>query len=416
MSPRQARGVAGAFVFLTLASMVWGTSVPLLNGLAWPLSRGFSWSLAVPFCVVGALIAVRHPGNAIGWLFLAVAFSVGFAEAAQAHAEVWVHRGGNDTLGNAAALYADLSWIPFILVPATFLLLLFPDGRLLSRWWRPVAWCAALGIAGVFVMTALTPGRLQDFPQVTNPYGWSSPLFDPLMGLSFALLFVGSIGSAASLIVRFRRSVGERRLQMQWLAFAGAVAAVIVPVSVLGYEVWGEVVANSAIMLSILLLPVAAGMAILRYRLYDIDVIVNRTLVYGALTALLALFYLATVVLLQGLLGSITADSHIATAGSTLAVAAAFRPLRSRVQGFIDRRFYRRKYDAAQTLDAFSARLRDQVDLDSMGRELVAVVGATMQPAHASLWLRSAPRGAAMTAVRILHAQGSRNDSQTLSL
>ena len=382
------RTLPGVLVLLTFALLGFSTLVPVLNALAWPLSRAFSWGLAVAFSVIGTLIALRHPGNAIGWLFLGVAVSVGFAEAVHAYAELWLLQGGNEALGKAAALYADLSWIPFILVPATFLLLLFPDGRLPSRRWRPVGWTAALGIAGVFVMTAVTPGRLQDFPQVTNPYGWTSSLLDPLMGLSFALLFVGSIGSAASLIVRFRRSTGEGRLQMQWLAFAGAVSATIVPISVLGYEVWGELISNVAIMLSILLLPVTAGIAILRYRLYDIDVIVNRTLVYGALTALSALSYLGSVVALQGVLEPITKESDIAVAGSTLIVAAAFRPLRTRVQAFIDRRFYRRKYDAASTLQDFSARLRNQVDLGSLSEEVIGVVGSTMQPAHASLWLR----------------------------
>ena len=416
MTPRLARRVAAALMLFTFVSLVFGTCVPLLNGLAWPLTRTFSWSLALAFSVVGALIAVRQPSNAIGWLFLGVALSVGFAEAVHGYAELWVHRGGNDTLGKAAALYADLSWIPFILVPATFLLLLFPDGRVLSRRWRPVAWCAALGIAGIFVLTALTPGRLKDFPQVTNPYGWASPLLDPLMGLSFALLFLGSIGSAASLIARFRRSVGERRLQMQWLAFAGAVSATIVPISVLGYEVWGELISNVAIMLSILLLPIAAGIAILRYRLYDIDVVVNRTLVYGALTCLLAVFYLGSVVLLQRLLAPLTADSDLAIAASTLGVAALFRPLRTAVQGFIDRRFYRRKFDAAATVEDFSARLRDHVDLQALGRELIAVVGMTMQPAHASLWLRSGTGHGRNPRYETLHVPSFRNDSETVDL
>jgi hypothetical protein len=175
---------------------------------------------------------------------------------------------------------------------------------------------------------------------------------------------------------------------MKWLAFAGVLAAITFPIALVGYEIWGEAISNAAFMLSVLGLPAAAGVGILRYRLYEIDVVVNRTLVYGVLTALLAFFYLGAVVVLQALLQPITADSDIAIAGSTLAVAAAFRPLRGRVQGFIDRRFYRRKYDAAETLAAFSSRLRDQVDLDALGRELVGVLGATMQPAHASLWLR----------------------------
>ena len=184
--------------------------------------------------------------------------------------------------------YGSLSWIPFILVPATFLLLLFPDGHLLSPRWRPIAWCAALGIAGNFVTTGLTAGPLEDYPQLMNPYGVTSSVLDPLTGLSFLALIVGIGGSAVSLILRFRRATGEERVQIKWLALAGAIVAVIFPIALVLYDVWGEAVSNVAIMLSVLGLPIAAGVAILRYRLYDIDVVINRTLVYGALTVILA--------------------------------------------------------------------------------------------------------------------------------
>lgn len=392
MTARRARSLTWALVALAVMLLLFSTVITLGNDLTWPLTRSFSWAIALPFMGIGGLIAMRHPGNAIGWIFLGVAVATGLGEATHAYAEYWVSGGGSEVLGEAAAWYANLSWIPFILVPASFLLLLFPDGHLLSPGWRPIAWCAALGIGGVFVTTGLTPGPLEDFPQVANPYGWTSPLLDPLTAAVFILLLLAVAGSAVSLILRFRRAVGVQRLQMKWLAFAGAVAGVTIPIAILGYSVWGETISNVAIMISIIALPIAAGMAILRYRLYDIDVIVNRTLVYGALTALLAGFYYGAVVVLQGVLEPITADSDIAIAASTLAVAAAFRPLRSRIQGFIDRRFYRRKYDAAETLEGFSARLRDQVDLDALKGKLVGVVGDTMQPSHVSLWLRGRTR------------------------
>jgi hypothetical protein len=234
---------------------------------------------------------------------------------------------------------------------------------------------------------------MEDRPQLTNPYGVDSPLIDALQGLSWLLLVIAIVGSVASLILRFRRARGEQRQQMKWLAFAGAVAGTFVIVFTVLYDVVGEAVANSAIMLGVLSLPLAAGSAILRYRLYDIDVVINRTLVYGALTATLAAVYLGFVLLLQLLLGGITGDSSLAVAVSTLAVAALFRPARGRIQDVVDRRFYRRKYDAQRTLEAFSARLRDQVDLGTLNAELNSVVRDTLQPAHVSLWLRQPAPG-----------------------
>jgi hypothetical protein len=273
----------------------------------------------------------------------------------------------------------------------TFLLLLFPDGRLLSRRWRPIAWCAAAGIAGVFVGNSLHSGNLEDFPKVANPYGVDSPAIEALTGIGYLALLVGLVGSITSLIVRFRRAGREQREQIKWLMWAGALAVAIFVVGIAGYDLWGAGVANTAILLGVLGLPVATGMAILRHRLYDIDVVINRTLVYGALTATLALAYLGSVLLLQLLLRPLTHQSNLAIAASTLAVAGLFRPARTRIQAIVDRRFYRRKYDAAVTLEAFSARLRDEIDLSSLSSELQAVVTETMQPAHVSLWLPGAP-------------------------
>jgi hypothetical protein len=245
-----------------------------------------------------------------------------------------------------------------------------------------------VGIAANFVAEGLHRGRIEDFPQVMNPIGVSSPLLDLLQGLAVLGLLIGVFGSSASLIARFRRSRGEQRQQMKWLALAGAVAAATLPIAVVLSDVIGVTAANGAIMLSVLGLPVATGVAILRYRLYDIDVVINRTLVYGALTATLAAAYLGSVLLLQLLLRPLTADSNLAIAGSTLAVAALFRPARARIQAAVDRRFYRRKYDAARTLERFGTRLREQVALDNLSGELRTVVVETMQPAHVSLWLR----------------------------
>jgi hypothetical protein len=388
MSHRTARRLAWGLVALAVALLVSSGVIYAAGGSG--VSIGFFiWAIALVFAGVGSLIATRQPGNAIGWIFLSVAVTAGLAEVAHAYADYWVGgSGGSEALAKTAAWYGDLSWIPFILMPATFLLLLFPNGHLLTPRWRPIAWCAALGIAGNFVTTGLTAGPLEDYPQLMNPYGVTSSLLDPLTGLSFLVLIVGIGGSAASLIVRFRRATGEERVQIRWLALAGALVAVVFPIALVLYDVWGEDVSNVAIMLSVLALPVAAGVAILRYRLYDIDVVINRTLVYGGLTVILAATYLGSVLVLQLLLNGLTGDSGLAVAASTLAVAALFRPARARIQGVVDRRFYRRKYDAARTLTAFSARLRDEVDLVTLDAELRGIVAETMQPAHVSLWLR----------------------------
>jgi len=384
MSGRAGRawGLAALAMLLVVAAEV----LALASGSG---TSAFIWAIAITFAGVGALIASRHPDNAIGWIFLWAAVTAGIAALAGAYANHWVDsRDGPALLGKTAALYGDLSWIPWILVPSTFLLLLFPDGRLLSRRWRPVAWCAAAAIGGLFVAGFLHAGHMEDRPQLTNPYGVESPLIDALQGLSFFLMAVGIVGSVASLILRFRRARGEQRQQIKWLAFAGALAGTCVIIFTPLYDVVGEDVANVAIMLGVLGLPLAAGVAILRYRLYDIDVVINRALVYGVLTATLAAAYLGCVLLLQLLLSGITGDSGIAVAGSTLAVAALFRPARARIQEVVDRRFYRRKYDAAQTLDRFGAQLRDEVDLGALRAELRSVVVDTMQPAHVSVWLR----------------------------
>jgi hypothetical protein len=384
MSGRASRawGLAALAMLLVLAAEV----LALASGSG---TSAFIWAIAITFAGVGALIASRHPDNAIGWIFLWAAVTAGIAALAGAYANHWVDsRDGPALLGKTAALYGDLSWIPWILVPSTFLLLLFPDGRLLSRRWRPVAWCAAAAIGGLFVAGVLHAGHMEDRPQLTNPYGVESPLIDALQGLSFFLMAVGIVGSVASLILRFRRARGEQRQQIKWLAFAGALAGTCVIVFTALYEVVGEDVANAAIMLGVLGLPLAAGVAILRYRLYDIDVVINRTLVYGVLTATLAAAYLGCVLLLQLLLNGVTGDSGLAVAGSTLAVAALVRPARARIQAAVDRRFFRRKYDAAQTLERFGAQLRDEVDLGALRAELRSVVVDTMQPAHVSVWLR----------------------------
>jgi hypothetical protein len=349
-------------------------------------------AIVIGFAGVGALIASRHPGNLIGWLFCGIALAGSLMSLVRGYAEYWLDgNSASTTLGELAASYGDVSWVPAILPAATFLLLLFPNGRLPSRRWRPVAWCAGLGIALVFVGDFTSGGPLEDYPEVVNAYGVDSPVLDLVEVIGALLLLVALVGSPLSLVLRYRRAGRDERQQIKWLALAGAVAATTFVIAVAAWDLLSEPVANGAIMLSIVALPVAAGVAILRYRLYDIDVVINRTLVYGALTATLALTYLGSVLLLQLALSGITEGSGLAVAASTLAVAALFRPARARIQQGVDRRFYRRKYDAQHTLEGFSARLRDQVDLAALSSDLSGVVRETLQPAHVTLWLRERP-------------------------
>jgi hypothetical protein len=345
--------------------------------------------MAIVFGVVGLLVASRHPQNPIGWIFLSASVFAGLANLSDAYASFFIQtRDGPLMLGPAAAAYGEVAWMPFILVPATFLLLLFPNGQLLSPRWRWVAWCAGLGIAGAFVFEGIDPGPIPSYSQLSNPFGVHSPLLPAFQWISFALVRIGVVGSAVSIVVRFRRARGVERQQLKWLALAGGAAAVPLAIGASIYGVLGESTANALMGLGVLGLPVAAGVAILRYRLYDIDVVINRTLVYGALSAVLAAIYVVSVLLLQLALNPFTEGSSLAIAVSTLAVAALFRPARSRIQRIVDRRFFRSKYDASQTVDRFSTRLRDRVDLADIGNDLLAAVTETVRPAHASLWLR----------------------------
>jgi hypothetical protein len=364
---------------------------------------GLGWGdlivvMVLVFCAVGILIARRHPRNPIGWIFCASAVAIGLGGLASSYADYGqVEAGSASSLAEAAAGYATVSWIPVVLVPAAYLPLLFPDGRVPSRRWRLVAWWAALGIAGSFVTAGTKPGALEDFPGLANPYAIDSVVRTVGEGVSALVVLGVLIASPLALILRFRRAGYVQRQQIKWLVWAGALAAATIAIGTAGYELLTPAVANTAIMLSILGLPVATGIGILRYRLYDVDVVINRTIVYGALTVTLAAGYLGSVLVLQLLLRPVTHGSGPAVAVSTLAVAALFRPVRSRIQAAVDRRFFRRKYDAARTLEAFGVRLRHELDLQALATDLRNVVHDTMQPTHVSLWLRTDDRNDSRT-------------------
>jgi hypothetical protein len=271
-----------------------------------------------------------------------------------------------------------------------YLPLLFPDGRLPSRRWLPFALLMGILTLSVVILGALTDtltGQDVDY-RIENPIGVeglapveSLPVFE-VIGI---LLGIGLVGALVAVVVRFRRARGIERQQMKWFLYAAA----LIP-TFLVLDRLPNIIDSVVLGLVVLAQPTAIGIAVLRYRLYDIDVVINRTLVYGALTASLVLIYLSGVVALQYVFRVLTGgESQFAVVVSTLAIAALFTPLRRRLQGFIDRRFYRRKYDAYRTLDEFGSRLREETDLDALSDHLVEVVRETMQPAHVSLWMRA---------------------------
>ena len=343
------------------------------------------------FMVVGALIVARRPGNAIGWLFSAVGLlALGLSLASEYTEYGYVTRPGALPGAILAAWYLGWGAYPLFILTFTFTLLLFPNGRLPSPRWRPVAWLAAIDLAVVTVLAALRPTLTvgHDEHAIANPIGIRG-LPDPEQGAVGAVLTglfaVVSLAACAALVVRFRRARGEERQQLKWFAYAATLMVISSVVGGLLFPAGGDVGAA----ITIALLPVAAGIAILRYRLYDIDRLINRTLVYGLLTALLGLVYATAVLVLGQVFGGVTADPPSwAVAGATLTIAALFQPARRRIQAVVDRRFNRRKYNAAKTVETFGARLRDEIDLNTLSAELLAVVDQTMQPTRASLWLR----------------------------
>lgn len=338
------------------------------------------------FPVIGALIASQHPRNPLGWIFLQVGVGIGVLVLATEYSYLaFVKQPSRYWPGGMfAAWLQQWLWFPSLMLIPTLTILLFPDGRPPSPRWRWLVWACVLCIAVVsgasmFQSQIEGEGFAFENPVGFLPFPDGEEAGDPLFLAFFGLVFL----SVGSLVVRFRRAGPERRQQIKLLLVAAILFA--------GAIFMGDTFDLPEIIFPLVLwlLPGAIGVAILKYRLYDIDLVINRTLVYGSLTGILVACYLGIVFLMQQVLSGITEESDLAVAGSTLAVAAMFRPLRGGVQSFIDRRFYRRKYDAQQTLENFSARLRDDVDLDHLARDLSNVVRETMQPRHVSVWLRS---------------------------
>jgi hypothetical protein len=346
----------------------------------------------VSAAAVGALLAGRRPRHPVGWLLI----GVGLGLAANILLESYVKYGLLVRPGSlpAARYLVGFSVLGLTLVWLTcagFVLLLTPTGSLPSPRWR---WWARVAVAGLLV--AVVAGAVQPDPLKPDYHG--NPLGVPALyrllvvpGIAGIVVVVASLlVGAGSLVGRFRRASGVERQQLRWLALAAGCASVLLLAALVAGYLGKDTVVLACLTLSVALLPLATGAAILRYRLYDLDRIISRTLAYGLLTLTLGLGYTALVLGLGQLLGR---DTPLVVAAATLAVAAAFQPARRRVQAAVDRRFNRRRYDAAHTIQAFSARLRQQVDLDTLTAELLAVVEQTMQPTRVSLWLRPTPRG-----------------------
>ena len=379
---------------MTVLSTATALSLASLNEPSSSLQTvAFTSLVILAFSTVGAFIGSRRPENPIGWLFCSGALVWILGELALEYGVyALITAPGSLPAGDWVAWFGawarGMGWFLLVL----FLLPLFPNGRLPSPSWRPLLW-GAIGFVGLFTIVSWFSSESVDLRLafVRNPLGLGLEAVDVLGEAMYLALPLLILPSGAAAIARFRGSRGDERQQLKWFAYAVALMVVVFG-SWISLALAGLVPSNALIWTVPLIgLPVAVGVAILKYRLYDIDVLINRTLVYGPLSAVLAATYFGGVALLQGAFQALTGQgSQLAIVASTLLIAALFVPLRRRVQGFIDRRFYRRKYDAARTLQTFSARLREKTELDDLDTELLAVVRETVQPAHASLWLRSA--------------------------
>jgi hypothetical protein len=370
------------------------------------ISDTVSWVLFLAFPIVGALIASRRPRNPIGWICLADGLLWMILAVSDRYGVYGVSEPGSVPFPVAiGTLSNQWLWVPTVGLLGIFLVLLFPDGKLPSRRWRPLAWFSGVMIALLSITGGLAPGPLENQGGVRNPFGIEAlPWLDVAVLVILPLLPLCIFASAVSMVLRFRRSRGEMRQQIKWVAFVIAFSGLLylsfmIMQSVFllrgvnrpaEFPLWAEAL-FTVVALGFAGVPVAIGFAVLKYRLYDIDVVINRTLVYGSLTATLIALYFGSVATTQAILRALTGQTEqpqLAVVVSTLVIAALFNPLRRRIQSFIDRRFYRRKYDARKTLEAFSARLREETDLETLNNELAGVIRETMQPARVSLWLR----------------------------
>jgi hypothetical protein len=394
MSARAAAWLAWVICALSLVLTVLSLWLLILN-LSHPnVPVYLYWAedtlLAAGYSTVGAVVASRRPGNPVGWVLCSIGLSWGVAHFTSEYAAyALLAAPGSLPAGEATAWIYSWVWVPGLGL-IVFLPLLFPSGRLPSPRWRPIAWLSVLLAGAGAIMASFSPGPGVGF-SIRNPFGIESlpNLNEQLQALMFALIFVASV----SLVVRLHHARGVERQQIKWVAYAGALGG---GASLPTYTVleavdlrWLHLVGYVPALVGIVGVPTAVGIAITRYRLYEIDLLINRTLVYGTLTVTLIALYFCGIVVSQRAFVLLTGEkSTLAVVASTLLIAALFTPFRRLIQGFIDRRFYRSKYDARKALEALSAQLRNETDLEALSDNLVGVVRETMQPAHVSLWLR----------------------------
>jgi len=408
--------VALALVVVGLILLALSWSVPVPPGWGF---RGFTSIFAVVAAAVGVAIATRRRANPIGWLLLFGAVLSGIQLVAEEYAfYALLQRAGTLPGGEVGAWVQSWIWPVGVAVVAVYVGLLFPDGRFRSVRWRFVARVGLVVVASDALIFALKPGLVAGLAAIVdNPFALPAlaPVTNALIGVGFAGLITLLTASFVSVFLRFREARGMERQQLKWFAYASAVVAfaliltTAVQLVALATMTADAVVLSQAdpvqkltqlcLIIAIAFLLIAIGIAIVRYRLYDIDLLINRTVVYGATTATIAATFFLGILALQTLLRPLTSGSDLAVAGSTLASFGLFQPVRARVQAAVDHRFYRSRYSAARTLDAFAERLRDKVDLDAVRSELVGAVGQTMAPLHISLWLRERMRPAGETLI-----------------
>jgi hypothetical protein len=390
-------GLCGLFCVFSL-----GTAVLYLSGSgdADQLLTG----LALGFPVVGALVAVREPANAVGWLLLLIGVAFGF----QGFVDAYV-MAPDRPFAVAAAWVSNWIWNVWLYVAAAILPLLFPNGRLVTPRWRIALWIAAAALTCTLFVEMFSPGRLDVESPVplSNPVALELPatLWSVLGLAGNVLVCLGFLLGAASLVVRRRRSYGRQRLQVTLFVYVASLALCCLLLAMVevfasengsaGSPAWTQAIGAvgwmGGLLLIVIGIPYAVGTAILRHQLYDIDLVVKRTVVYATLTIALAGVYLVSVLSLRLLLDPLTGTSDLAVAASTLAVAGLFRPVRRQIQQTVDRRFNRHKYDPTATVESFAGRLQHEVDLETVKADLETIVSSTVQPTRVTLWLRERP-------------------------